>query len=107
MKKADLRNFAKFTRKHLCQSLHFNKVGGLRAEICNFIEKETLAQVLSSEFCGIFQNTFFTEHDQETASVDSLAYLDNKFNDYFNLILLRETLQWIVLRRRMIRFVGS
>ena len=28
--KGVLRNFAKFTRKHLCQSLFFNKVAGLR-----------------------------------------------------------------------------
>ena len=30
LKKAVLRNFAKFTGKHLCQSLFFNKVAGLR-----------------------------------------------------------------------------
>ena len=36
--------------------------------ICNFIEKETLAQVFSREFCEIFQNTFFTEHLLTTAS---------------------------------------
>ena len=29
MKKGVLRNFAKFTEKHLCQSLLFNKVAGL------------------------------------------------------------------------------
>ena len=28
---------------------------------CNFIKKETLAQVFSGEFCKI-SNTFFTEH---------------------------------------------
>ena len=28
-KKGVLRNFAKFTRKHLCQRLFFNKVAGL------------------------------------------------------------------------------
>ena len=28
-----LRNFAKFTRKHLCQSLFFNKIAGLRPAI--------------------------------------------------------------------------
>ena len=37
-------------------------------EACNFIKKETLAQVLSSQFCEIFQNTFFTEHLRTTAS---------------------------------------
>ena len=30
-KKGVLRNFAKFTGKHLCQSLFFNKVAGLRS----------------------------------------------------------------------------
>ena len=34
----------------------------LEAEACNFIKKETLAQLYSCEFCEIFQNTFFTEH---------------------------------------------
>ena len=36
-KKSVLRNFAKFTGKHLCMSLFFNKVAGLQA--CNFILK--------------------------------------------------------------------
>ena len=30
MKKGVLKNFTKFTGKHLCQSLFFNKVAGLR-----------------------------------------------------------------------------
>ena len=30
VRKGFLRNFAKFTRKYLCQSLFFNKVAGLR-----------------------------------------------------------------------------
>ena len=48
-----LRNFANFRRKHLCQSLFFNKV-----ETCNFIKKETLVQVFCCEFCEISKNTF-------------------------------------------------
>ena len=31
-------------------------------EACNFIGKETLAQVFSYEFCEISKKTFFTEH---------------------------------------------
>ena len=50
-KKGVLRNLAKFTGRHLWQSLFFNKVAGL-------IEKETLAQVFSCEFCQISKNTF-------------------------------------------------
>ena len=32
LKKDVLKNYAKFTEKHLCQSLFFNKVTGLRHE---------------------------------------------------------------------------
>ena len=53
--KGVLRNFAKFTGKHLCQGLFFNKVAG----VCNFIKKEALAQVFSCEFREISKNTFF------------------------------------------------
>ena len=37
-------------------------------EACNFIKKETLAQVFSCEFCEISKNTFFAEHLWTTAS---------------------------------------
>ena len=33
-----------------------------QALICNIIKKETLAQLLSCEFCEIFKNIFFKEH---------------------------------------------
>ena len=65
MQKGVLRNFSKFTGKHLCQSLFFNKV-----------KKETLAQVFSCEFCENFKNTFFTEHVWTTGSrISSLESL--------------------------------
>ena len=37
VKKGVLKNFAKFTGKHLCQSLFFNKVAGLRVPV-NFVK---------------------------------------------------------------------
>ena len=49
-----LKNFAKFTGKHLCQR--------------PFFQKEFLAQMFSCEFCKISENTFFTEHLRTTAS---------------------------------------
>ena len=52
-KKRVLKNLTKFTGRHLCQSLFFNKVA------CNFIKKETLTQVFSCEFCKIFKSTSF------------------------------------------------
>ena len=39
-------------------------------KVCNFIKKETLAQVFYCEFCEISKNTFFTEHLWATASVN-------------------------------------
>ena len=57
MKKAVLRNFTKFTGKHC------------RPEACNFIKKDTLAQVFSSEFCEISKNTFFIKHLWTTAYI--------------------------------------
>ena len=50
--KGVLKYFAKFTGKHLCQSLFLIKLQA-------FILKETLAQLLSCEFCEIFKNTCF------------------------------------------------
>ena len=44
--KGVLRNFAKFTGKHLCQSLFFNKVAGLKP------------LAFTSEFFEIFKNTY-------------------------------------------------
>ena len=46
VKQGVLRNFAKFTGKHLRQNLFFNKVAGAA---CNFIWKETLER--KREFC--------------------------------------------------------
>ena len=87
--KSVLKTFAKFTGKHLYQSLFLDKVAGLcarasflmklpveasnfikketRTETCNFIKKQTLAKVFSCEFYEIFKNTFFTEHLPVTA----------------------------------------
>ena len=47
IKKDVIRNFTKFSEKHLCQSLFFNKVAGLRP--ATLLEK-TQAQVFSCEF---------------------------------------------------------
>ena len=62
-KKGDLRNFAKFTGKYLCQSLFFNKGA------CNFIKKEALAQEFSVKFAKFLSTLFFTEHLWAPASV--------------------------------------
>ena len=61
-RKGLLRNFAKFTGKHLCQSL--------------FIKKETLVQVLSCEFGEISKNTFFYRTPLVTVSGKDVLTLE-------------------------------
>ena len=51
-----LKYFAKFTEKHLCQSLFFNKIP---VDDCNFIKREALMQVFSCQYCKSFKNIYF------------------------------------------------
>ena len=44
------------------------KKGVLRNEACNFVKKETLAQMFSCEFYEISKNNFFTQHLWTTGS---------------------------------------
>ena len=55
-KKGVVKNFAKFTGKHLLPAFFLIKLqaGGLQLYL-----KETRAQVFFCEFCGIFKNTVF------------------------------------------------
>ena len=54
------KNFAKFTIKHLSQSLFpiTLQTGSLQL-FCNFIQKEALSQVFYCEFCKILRSAFF------------------------------------------------
>ena len=66
-KKGVLKNFTqKFTGKYLCQSLFFNSY---RPQTCNLIEKKTLAQVFSCEFCEISMKNIFHRTPLVAASV--------------------------------------
>ena len=66
VKKGVLRNFAKFTGKHLCQSLFFNKVAG---------QKRGSSTGVSCEFCKISKNTFL----QNTSGRLLLAIKPHRF----------------------------
>ena len=96
VRKGVLRNFAKFTGKHLCQSLLFNNVPGP----CNFIKKETLAQVFSCEFCEISKNTFFTEHIWQLLLFLSLSVVPLLvlFNFYYRA-------KWVLYLQALVAFI--
>ena len=62
-KKGVLTNLAKFTGKHLCQTLFFNKVAGQRPEAC--------------QFCKFCTSIFFMEHLWVTASGYEIVLFDS------------------------------
>ena len=66
-KKGVLKNFAKLTGKHLCQSLFFNKVADPR--LATFLKKRLWNRYFSVSFAKISRTLFFTEHVRATASV--------------------------------------
>ena len=70
-----LRNFAKFTGKHLCQGLFFSKV-----------EKRDTGTGVSCEFCKISKNTFFT---QDLRTTDSENVSRVKYMVHFNIITFK------------------
>ena len=59
-KKGVLRNFTKFTGKHLCQRLFFNKVAGLRA--ATLLKKSLWHRCFPVNFAKFLRTPFFTEH---------------------------------------------
>ena len=70
IKKGVFRNFTKVTGKHLCQSLFFDKVAGLRHRKSLFLTKlqawrpvtylkKVPTQRFFCEICEIFKSTFF------------------------------------------------
>ena len=64
------KNVAKFTGKHACKSLFFNKVAGLRIAT---LLKKTLAQVFYCEFCEISKNIFSYRTPLVAASENGLC----------------------------------
>ena len=57
LRKGVLRNFAKFTGKHLCQSLFLNKVAGLRP--ATLLKTRVWHRCFTCEFCEISRNNVF------------------------------------------------
>ena len=74
-----LKFFSKFAGKHLCQSLCFNKVAGLRPTL---LLKKTLAQVSSCAFYEMFKNTFFHRTPPVAASGEFQGWLIQTLTEY-------------------------
>ena len=88
VRKVVLRNFTKFTGKHLCQSLFFNKVAGLRPatllkrrlwpEACNFIEKKDWHSFFPMNFVKFLRTLFFLQSTPGRLFLFCFLFLDIK-----------------------------
>ena len=67
MKKYILRNFIKFTGKHLCQILFFNKVARLLRP-ATLLKKRLWHKCVPANFVKFLKTSFFTEHLWTTVS---------------------------------------
>ena len=65
IKKAVLKNFAKFTGKHLCWNLFKKKLQALGPT--TLLKRDSNTGVFC-EYCQIFKNTYFEEHLPKAAS---------------------------------------
>ena len=59
----------------------------IQLQACNFIKKETLAQVISCEFCKFSKNTSFREHLRTTVSLRNISYLPLRLQDKYFILL--------------------
>ena len=72
MKKGVLRNFTKFTGKHLCQSLFFNKVAGLSP--ATLLKKRPWHRFFPVNFAK-FLRTYFLQNTSGRLLLSSLKML--------------------------------
>ena len=73
--KGVLRNFAKFTGKHLCQCLFFNKVAGLSLQ--PYIKKRLWHGCFPTNFAKFLRTPFVTEHLCRLL-LENIPYLANR-----------------------------
>ena len=75
----------------------FNKVAGPKA--CNFIKKDTPAQVFSREYCEFFKNNFFYKTPLAAASVMSFFFQVRTGIEQVLLIPESNKTLWLLMRK--------
>ena len=85
MKKGVLRNLAKFTGKHLCQSLFFTKVAGFRP--VTLLKKRLRHRCFPVNFAKLLRTPFLQNSSQRTAS----KYRRHRFPKSLHVTLQAET----------------
>ena len=75
------RCFQKFNKIHRKTSGRLSFLIQLQGSTCSFINKETLAQVFSCEFCEISKNTFLHRAPLVAASAAFIFFFDLQISD--------------------------
>ena len=81
--KGVLRNFVKFTGKHLCQSLFFNKVAGVRP--ATLLKKRLWHRCFPVNFAKFLRTPFLQNTSGRLLLFD--AYLYSYFNDFIPVLI--------------------
>ena len=116
VRKGVLRNFAKFTGKHLCHSLFFNKVA---SKVCNFIEKRLWHRCFPVTFTKFLRTPFLTEHlfyrprpgdcfwikvfkglDFERFRSQTLLYGNQNYHSSINRLIIISTIEYKISNER-------
>ena len=86
MRKGVLRNFAKFTERHLCQSLFFNKIAGLTP--ATLLKRRLCNRCFPVDFAKFLRTPFLTEDLWNNVKWCYLRHfnLSSKFGPIFILI---------------------
>ena len=103
VRKGVLRNFAKFTGKHLCQSLFFNK-----ATFATLLKKKLWHRSFPVKFVKFLRALFYTEHLWATASTYGeyfVVFIDGltPFQSNTSYLSLQKTCE----KQKLLMFIGD
>ena len=84
IKKVVLKNFAKFTGKHLCQSLVFNKVAGLRP--ATLLKKRLRHRCFPVNFAKFLRTPFYRTPLGDCFYEHTQTFKNTRTNTHFNKI---------------------
>ena len=101
VKKGILKNFTKFTEKHLCQSLFFNQVAGLRP--ATLLKKRLWHRCFLVNFVKFLKAPFLQNTSDRQLLQEVLLYKPC-INTFLVLVRYHENLFWLHFRMTLIYF---
>ena len=101
VKKGIVKNFTKFTGKHLCQSLFFNQVAGLRP--ATLLKKRLWHRCFLVNFVK-FLEALFLQNTSDRLLLQEVLLYKPCINTFLVLVRYHENLFWLHFRMTLIYF---